>query len=122
MSWRNLDVLLAVAVDAEANHGRRGLAVRLDVDVRGSLVVGIDDDLVGELHDARVGLVYLGAVGALPLLRIVVLARAELHDDPAEIGLLGDTRDEAIARVDVVCDVVAQAHEEVAPAGRGSWP
>ena len=50
---RDLEVLHAVAVDAEPHHGGGGLAVGLDVDVRGAPVVGVDDDLVGELARCR---------------------------------------------------------------------
>ena len=115
MGRRHLQVLLAVAVDAEAHDARHRLAVGLDVDVGGALVVGVDDDLVAELDDAAVGLVDLGLAFLLALaLDLALLARAEVVDDPAEVGLLHDGPGLAVARAHAGEDVLAQAHHEVA--------
>jgi hypothetical protein len=85
---RDLDVLLAVSVHAQAHDGGGLLAVGLDVDVGRALVVGVDDDLVAELHDAAVRLVDLRFRGLLLALDLVLFTRSELGDDPAEVLLL----------------------------------
>ena len=55
VAGRHLDVRPQVAVLAEADLGLRLARIGLDVDVRGALVVGVDDHLVDELHQLVVG-------------------------------------------------------------------
>ncbi len=52
---RHLDVRAERAVLAEADLGLRLARIGLDVDVRGALVVGVDDDLVDQLDQLVVG-------------------------------------------------------------------
>jgi hypothetical protein len=52
----------AIAVDAKTDARVFFLAVGLDVDIRGAALVGIDDDLVGQLDDGAVGFFFLGVV------------------------------------------------------------
>ena len=85
------------------------------MDVGGPPVIGVDDDLVAEAHDAGVGFVDLRLrLGALEL---VLLPGAEVEDDPSEVRLLHYGTGLAVALANVVEDVVAQPHEELV-AGR----
>ena len=52
---RHLHIGHQAAVDAEADAGLELARHRFDVDVRGLLVVSVDDDLVDELHQLVVG-------------------------------------------------------------------
>ena len=52
---RHLDVGLQVAILAEADLGLRLAGIGLDMNIRHALVIGIDDDLVDQLHQLIVG-------------------------------------------------------------------
>ncbi len=94
-----------------------GLPVRLDVDVGGPLVVGVDDDLVAELDDAAVRLVDLRRLLLGLALDLALLAGAEVVDDAAEVGLLDGGAGLAVARPDVGEDVVLEPHQELVAGG-----
>ncbi len=84
---RDLLVDLAVAVEAEAHHGGGLLAVGLDVDVRAAALVGVGDDLVGELDDRRIALAdRLLLLIAVRLHRVAAaVLGGELPDDLAHV-------------------------------------
>ncbi len=50
----NLHVLETIAVDPEPHQGFALLSIRLDVNVRGVLPIGVGDDLVGQTDDGAV--------------------------------------------------------------------
>ena len=114
----DVEVLHAVAVDAEPHDGGCGLAVGLHVDVGSAAVVALDDHLVGELHHPGLRLVHLGfRLGAA--LDLVLLPGAQLHDDAAHVlGFGHPLGSQTVAAVDVVEDVGAQADHEFAARGQ----
>ncbi len=67
IACRHLDVILQIAILAEADLGLRLAGIGFDMDVRNAQVVRVDDDLVDELHEFIVGcrrdIVGRGALG-----------------------------------------------------------
>ena len=84
---RHLDIGSERAVLPEADLGLALARVRLDVDIRGALIVGFDDDLVYQLHQlvvGRLGDLVAAAVGRLG--HLLVKVRQQLVDVAAVHG------------------------------------
>ena len=76
VAGRDALVFLTAAVDPHANHRVTARRIGLNVDVRGTPLIGINNDLVGQAHDRAV--VFANAPD------VVVVVVADLH------GLVGE--------------------------------
>jgi hypothetical protein len=77
----------AVAVDADSDQAGMLGAVRLDVDVRGAALGRFEDELIGQLDDAGIGLVDL--VSVFFLLFGAPLPFSELVEDLGQVDAVG---------------------------------
>ena len=119
----DLHELLAVAVDAQADRRRASSGRWARCGCRRRPCERVDDDLVGQLHDAAVGLVELGLVLALLVVDSTFALLAERVEDLRPVGAPRRSSSAlAVDSRDVGQDLVRHAPPGTRSAERGSSP